>query len=282
MTTKIAFFYKKEYLCIMQGIDIDQLLRDKAPKAHRYVPRFVVRALEKLLCVQQMNHILKNYGDMPPMDFIGAALNDMGVKYTFHGIENVDAAGRYFFASNHPLGGVDGLILAHGLSKYYPHKVKLIVNDLLMHVEPLRPIFVPVNKFGNQSSNYYKALEELYASDNQVITFPAGFCSRLIKGTVTDTAWRASFVNKAIYSGRQIVPVYVAASNSKLFYRVERLRRALGIKFNIGMLLLPGEMFGQRGHSIDIYFGEPLDVDCSLSAAAWTERVRQKCYAMQK
>ncbi|MEG1664864.1 MAG: 1-acyl-sn-glycerol-3-phosphate acyltransferase [Mucinivorans sp.] len=264
----------------MQRVDIPKILQQRAPRVNRWIPRFAVRALERLLCVRRINSILDSFSHLPPVDFIAAALQDIGVSYTLHGRDNLPRTGRFFFASNHPLGGLDGLVLAHALSTQYDD-TKLIVNDLLMNIEPLAPIFVPVNKNGAQSTKYYHTLEQLYHGHSQIITFPAGFCSRLINGKIEDTPWRISFVIKAQESNRQVVPIYVDGQNSKWFYRIERLRRFLGVRFNVGMLLLPREMFTQKRQHLDIYIGQPITIDSSLTPQQWSQKIREICYSLK-
>lgn len=267
----------------MKRIDISQIIAQKSPKLARRMPRWVVRSLERLICAQKLNHILDNYSDRDPIGFIGASLDYIGVSYTLHGTDNIPTGGkRLIFGSNHPLGGLDGLILAHGLANTMPEaEIKLIVNDLLMNVEPLRPIFVPVNKHGAQGAHYAQAQKDLYSSDSSIITFPCGLCSRLIGGKIIDVPWKRSFVTKAAENDRRVIPTYISGRNSMTFYRTALWRKRLGIKANIEMILLPREMFGQRGKHIDIYFGQPVTVDLEQhTAKEWTEIIRTEAYAL--
>ena len=264
----------------METIDIGRLLRTKNPRLARWVPRFVVRGIERLIRLRKINYVLENYSAQPPMEFIRSTLEYIGVTYTVHGVENIPGNHRVIFASNHPLGGLDGLMLAEAVNPHVP-SVKLIVNDLLMNLEPLAPIFVPVNKYGAQTVDYARRLVEMYESDAAVITFPAGLCSRLIRGKIEDPPWRRNFVQKAWESGRLIVPVYIEGRNSMFFYRFERLRKALGIKLNLGTVLLPKEMFDQKGKHLDIYIGEPIELTREHTIRDWVDVIRRKVYAMQ-
>lgn len=264
----------------MDTIDIGRLLRAKKPRLARWVPRFVVRWVERLVRLRKINHVLASYGDQPPMEFIRSTLDYIGVSYTVHGLENIPQGGRVVLASNHPLGGLDGLMLAEAVAPRVP-AVKLIVNDLLMNLEPLKPIFVPVNKYGSQSTAYARQLVELYEGEAAIITFPAGLCSRLFHGKIADPPWKRNFVQKAWESGRPVVPVYIEGRNSMSFYRIERLRAALGIRFNIGSVFLPKEMFDQQGKHLDIYIGSPVEITQEHSAREWTGILRQKAYALR-
>lgn len=264
----------------METIDIGRLLRAKNPRLARWIPRFVVRWIGRLVRLDRINYVLAHYGSQPPMEFIRSTLEYIGVTYTVHGAERIPKEGRVLFASNHPLGGLDGLMLAEAVN---PHvrSVRVIVNDLLMNLEPLAPIFVPVNKYGAQSAAYARRLVEMYEGDAAVITFPAGLCSRLIRGEVTDPPWKRNFAQKAWESGRLVVPVYIAGRNSMFFYRFERLRQRLGIKLNLGTVLLPKEMFDQRGKHLDIYIGDPVEVTQEHSAREWAEIIRRRAYALR-
>ncbi|MCC8062211.1 MAG: 1-acyl-sn-glycerol-3-phosphate acyltransferase [Rikenellaceae bacterium] len=264
----------------METIDIGRLLRNKNPRLAKWIPRFVVRWVERLVRLGKINYVLANFGDQPPMKFIRSTLDYIGVTYTVHGTENIPQGRRVIFASNHPLGGLDGLMLAEAVNPHVP-SVKLIVNDLLMNLEPLAPIFVPVNKYGSQSVDYARRLVEMYESDTAVITFPAGLCSRLIHGQITDPPWRRNFVQKAWESGRLVVPVYIEGRNSMFFYRFERLRKALGIKLNLGTVLLPKEMFEQKGKHLDIYIGEPVELTQEHTIREWVDIIRRKTYALK-
>lgn len=264
----------------METIDIGRLLRSKNPRLAKWIPRFVVRWVERLVRLKKINHVLAHYGEQPPMEFIRSTLEYIGVTYTLHGAANIPPDGRVIFASNHPLGGLDGLMLAEAVNPYVP-AVKLIVNDLLMNLEPLAPIFVPVNKYGSQSVEYARRLVEMYESDTAVITFPAGLCSRLIHGRITDPPWRRNFVQKAWESGRPVVPVYIEGRNSMFFYRFERLRKMLGIKLNLGTIFLPKEMFDQRGKHLDIYIGQPVELTQEHTAREWVGIIRERAYALK-
>lgn len=264
----------------MDQIDIGKLLHSKSPRLARWVPRFLVAWVGRIVRLRKINYVLSHYGDLPPLEFIRATLEYIGVTYTVHGAEHIPQGRRVIFAANHPLGGLDGLMLAEGVAPYVP-SVKLIVNDLLMNLEPLAPIFAPVNKHGAQNSDYARGMVEMFESDAAVITFPAGLCSRLIHGQITDPPWKRNFVQKAWESGRLVVPVYISGRNSMFFYRLARLRKMLGVKANIEMLFLPKEMFDQGGKHLDIYIGDPVDITQEQASKAWAEMIRARAYGLK-
>lgn len=241
----------------MDRIDIKAIIADKLKKKARFIPGFLIRFIEWLLCIDKINYVIDNLGNRDPLGFIEGTLDYIGVKYRLHGAENIAGLSRVVFAANHPLGGLDGLIMAHAMDSMVGH-TKFIVNDILMYIKPLDPIFVPVNKHGGQSAGYARGLNELFESESSIIVFPAGLCSRLINGKITDLEWKRNFLQKAFDYSRPVVPVFISGRNSMSFYRLEQFRRRLGIKFNIGMIFLPKEMFAQKGATIDIYIGKPV------------------------
>lgn len=262
----------------MKRIEIKNLFRQKSPSLAKWTPNWVFKFLEKLICVQKINFVLDNYSHQQPIEFIESTLNYIGVSYELHGVENIPHVEKLIFASNHPLGGLDGLILAKAISGTGIN-IKLIVNDLLMNLEPLRPIFIPINKHGAQSIEYAKAQGELYLSNDAIITFPAGLCSRLIDGKIADPEWKRNFVIKSFQSMRVVVPTYIDGLNSKFFYKLAVWRKRMKIKANLEMILLPREMFAQRGKHINIYFGKPIYLDSSRTPAEWCEIVRESTYS---
>lgn len=248
-------------------IDVDKVLRERLPKQYRYIPRFVVRWLERTICQDRLNAILVKMAGKNSVDAATAALNEMDITVEATGLDQLPE-GRFMFVSNHPLGGLDGLALISLLGNRYDNNIKFLVNDLLMAVEPLRGVFLPVNKYGNQSRDSATQIEEALKSDAQFITFPAGLCSRMQPdGTIADLPWQKAAVAHAVNYQRDIVPIYFDAHNSRFFYRFAKWRKKLGIKFNIELIFLPKEMIKQSGATLRVFIGEPIAWD-SLDARA--------------
>jgi 1-acyl-sn-glycerol-3-phosphate acyltransferase len=261
-------------------LDVDKILADKNPKIHRVLPRFVIRYLKRIVHQDDINEILRNFSDLRGAAFNDAALGFMGIRYRAHGVENLPKGGRNIFVSNHPLGGLDGMVFMSELSKHFP-AIKFPVNDILLYIENYGDIFLPVNKVGSFGREAARLMEEAYASDYQLLNFPAGICSRKIKGVITDLPWQKSFIVKAVQHQRDIVPCYFAGRNSSFFYNLANFRTAIRLKMNIEMLYLADEMFRQKGKDIDVYFGEPIPwqtFDSSRKPQEWAEIVREKTY----
>ena len=239
-------------------IDVDKVLRERLPRHYKYIPRFAVRWLERTICQDQLNAILVQMADKNSVDAATAALNEMNITIQATGLEQLPE-GRFMFVSNHPLGGLDGLALISLLGNRYDKKIKFLVNDLLMAVEPLRGVFLPVNKYGKQSRDAALQIEEALKSDDQFVTFPAGLCSRQQPdGAITDLPWQKAAVVHAVNYQRDIVPIYFDAVNSRFFYRFAKWRKKLGIKFNIELIFLPKEMIKKCGSNLHAIVGEPI------------------------
>ncbi len=181
----------------------------------------------------------------------------MDIDHRATGFDALRPDGRYLFVANHPFGGLDGLMLAAEVCERMGD-VRVVANDLLMNIEPLRPIFLPVNKHGGQSGRVVEMCCRIFESDIPVVTFPAGLCSRRVAGRVVDLEWKSHFIKRAVMSRRDVVPVFFEGRLSDRFYRVAEWRRRLGVRSNVEMLLLVDEMFRQRGGRFEIRVGQPL------------------------
>ena len=266
----------------VKRIDIRQVLRQKAPKAARRIPGFVVDYLIRTIHQEELNDILTRYHDLDGVDFMQALIGYFDLTLEVRG--TIPTGGRFIFASNHPLGGLDGICLSALIGQAHGGQIRYLVNDLLLYLENLQSIFVPINKHGAQSRENVRKIDEAYASDNQIITFPAGLCSRKVDGGIRDLDWKKSFIQKAVETRRDIVPVYFDGRNSMFFYRFANLRKMLGIRLNIEMIYLPDEMFRAKGRSFRIVFGRPIPYDTfvrPLTPSAWAMWVKNQVYELK-
>lgn len=266
-------------------IDIKQVLRQKAPSVARKIPGFMVDYLIRTVHQDELNEILRRYHDKDGVAFMQELIGYFDLNLELVNEENIPAEGRYIFASNHPLGGLDGICLSAIIGGRFDGKIRYLVNDLLLYLSNLRSIFVPINKHGAQGKKNAELIEKAYASDNQIITFPAGLCSRKQNGKIQDTEWKKSFIQKAVEYRRDIVPVFFEGRNSNFFYRLANMRKALGIKMNYEMIYLPDEMFKSKHKTYSIHFGKPIPwqtFDSSRKLAEWAEWVKEIVYNLKK
>ncbi|MCC8034543.1 MAG: 1-acyl-sn-glycerol-3-phosphate acyltransferase [Rikenellaceae bacterium] len=264
-------------------VDIKKVLRDKNPKLDRLTPGFIKSYLRRIVHEDEVNLYLDKFSHLPTIEFIKASLDHMGITYSIEGLEGLSEKGRYIFASNHPFGGLDGVMLAVKIAEYFGD-VRVVVNDILMNLEPLAPIFIPVNKHGRQKPEYLQSYKDAFASNVPIITFPAGLCSRRRGGRVEDLAWRPNFIKQAIATGRDIVPVYFEGTLSNFFYRLSSFRTAVGIKANVEMLYLVDEMFKQSGQDFLIRVGGPIPWQSLRGRRVWetASEIRATAYSLKE
>jgi putative hemolysin len=266
-----------------QRIDVEKVLFAKNPGLAKAVPGFVINYLKKIVHQDELNVFLGKYGHLKDADLIAAGLMHFEIKFKVSGTENIPLSGRYIFVSNHPLGGLDGLVFIYELSKRF-HDIRFPVNDILTNIKNLSGIFLPVNKHGSQAKEAAKMIEEAYSSDAQILYFPAGLCSRKRRGVIKDLQWHKSFITKSIQHRRDIVPAYFSGRNSNFFYNLANTRKFLGLKANIEMLYLADEMFRQKDKEIQLVFGKPIPwetFDKKRSAPEWAEWVKSKTYDLE-
>lgn len=263
-------------------IDLEKIVNSKGGKGR--VPRFVLNWGKKFIHQDLLNSFFeKGYEGV---EFCEKCMEHLDVTINVEGMENLEGFGddtRFTFASNHPLGGIDGVALGMVFGKRFDGKIKYLVNDLLMSVKGLAPLCVPINKLGAQARNLPVLIDEAFASDDHIIIFPAGLCSRKIDGVIQDRAWSKTFITKSRSNGRYIVPVHFIGQNSKRFYRVDRICKALKIKFNVPMLFLPDELYRGMHGSYTVKIGKPVPperFDSSKSALEWAQWFRQLVYSI--
>ena len=267
-------------------IDIDEIVRGKAGAKARFVPRFVLSWLKRIIHQDEVNEFILSEGDKQGMPWLDDCMDYLGTKLNVKGLENLpdDSDGRLFtFVSNHPLGGPDGVALGHLLGHRYGGRIKYLVNDLLMNLHGLAPFFVPINKTGKQSRDFPRLVEAAFGSPNHIIMFPAGLCSRRIGGQIHDLPWQKTFITKSVETQRDIVPIRFDGRNSDFFYRIANVGKRLGLKFNIAMLYLVDELYKNRGKTFDVTIGKPIPYstfDKSRKPQEWAAYVEDIVYKL--
>ena len=265
-------------------IDLERLLAKKNVK----LPKFALRWVKRILHLDEINGTIYTYRDIQGLDFVHTFLEGNG-KYDLNiSIEVVNEGyipteGYPIVAGNHPLGGPDGLALM-GAIGHYRQDILFPVNDFLLYIPQLKPLFVPIDKVHRNSANA-QGIEAAFAAKNMLLYFPAGLCSRKQKGgVIRDLEWKPTFIKKAVKYQRDVVPFFFEAQNSKRFYNLARLREKVGIKFNFEMALLPDEMFRQRGNHLRLIIGKPIPYttfDDRHSAKEWAQLVKDYIYRLK-
>lgn len=263
-------------------IDIKKVIAEKNPTLARWMPRFVLNYIKRVVHEDEINALMNECGHLNGVDFVNAGVNYLGADVVLKGLENIPKKGGVILASNHPLGGLDGVAFMYAVGQVRSD-LQFLVNDILLNVTNFEPLFIPVNKHGANPRAALKIIDEAYASDAAVMVFPAGLVSRKIDGVVKDLEWTKSFINKAIQYQRDVIPVHIDGVNSNWFYNLSKWRGKLGIKANLEMFYLVDEMYKQRGRTITLTFGKPIPAstfDKSKTQQEWANYVREQMYAL--
>jgi len=263
-------------------IDIDKVLKQKAARKYKYIPKFIISYLKSIVHQEELNVFLQESKDRIGVDFLEASVGFLDATIEVKGKENLPEGGLYTFASNHPLGGLDGVLLAYVVGSHYGN-VKFLARDELMYLRNLAPLIIPVNKTAGQAKSFSAIVDAAFKADNQLVMFPAGICSRRINGVIGDLEWKKSFIIKSVQAQRDVVPVHFSGQNSNFFYNLANIRKSLGLKLNIEMIYLVNEMFKNRHKTFTITFGKPIPwqtFDKSKTPAQWANYVKDIVYKL--
>lgn len=255
----------------------------KNPALAALLPQPVIRWLRRIIHEAELNEGLYQLRAISDLEFIERALGVLEIRADVTGLENLPDHGRVIAVSNHPLGGLDGMVLISILGRRYGD-LRVPINDLVLNLPNLKRLFVPVNKHGTNRPNF-PLLEAAFSSDVPVLHFPAGLCSRRRNGRIRDLRWEKSFIVRARRYHRSVVPIFFDGRNSTFFYALANLRRRLGIRANIEMVFLVNEMFKQRGASLWARIGTPIPPTAfhsGLTSWQWAQLVRRHVYTLSE
>jgi putative hemolysin len=144
-------------------------------------------------------------------------------------------------------------------------------------------VILGVNVFGTNTKETVEKFNSLFESDSQIMIFPAGIVSRRSRGKISDLIWQKTFITKSIQFERDIIPVHISGRNSNLFYFTANLRKMLGIKMSVEILLLPREMMKQRNTTTTITFGEVIpwqSLKSGMSHSEWAQKIKSIVYSL--
>lgn len=267
----------------LQPIFLDKILKEKNPKLLKWLPRPILAYLKRIIHQDDLNEFIALAKNKYGPDFAEAYLKYGHINVRIEGEENLPADDdRVVFAGNHPLGGLDGIALIDKLGHRYPD-MKFMVNDILLSIVNLRPVFLPVNKHGAQARDSARRIVEAHESNAHVFTFPAGLVSRRQHGVIKDLKWGKNIISNSIKYQRDVVPVHISGRNSSFFYGLGEWRKRLGVKANIEMLYLVDEVWKNHNTEIILTIGKPIPYQYFTKEKArleWAEELKSMVYAM--
>lgn len=237
-------------------VNVEQVLTQRFPGFFNNKPKLLARPILTLLRMlfheREVNRFLEEHGGVSGLDFVEKVLEYFDLDYLVSNrdLENIPPAGRVVLVANHPLGALDALCLIQMISRVRCD-IRVVANDLLSALKPLDELLLPVDSLGGGSSR--KGIKQVYEAlerEELVIIFPAGEVSRLRPNGVRDQRWKGGFLQFARRTASPLLPVFIDARNSPLFYAVSMLYKP------VAALLLVGEMFRQRSNTLGFRIGE--------------------------
>ncbi len=265
-------------------LEVEKMMRESKFLVFRLFPRFLINMLKSVIREDEINNLHLKVAHKTGIEYVGALLQELNIQVYIHHTERVEYADRCIFVANHPLGGIDALSFLHSI---YQLKGEVVSpsNNFFSYVPNLRPLIVGVNVFGKNTRQQTAAINQVFLSNKQIMIFPAGLVSRKINGKIQDTPWQKSFISKAIQTQRYVVPVFISGQNTRVFNRIYKFRKMMGISIPLEAARLPAEMFLKKGSDIHLVFGDPIPPDFfdrTKTPLEWAKYVREVVYKLGK
>lgn len=249
-----------------------------------FVGTFIGWLLMKLLKISTLNRIYKRNKHLEELKFLNAILDDFQIKFEIpeEDLKRLPKEGAYITVSNHPLGGIDGILLLK-LMLEQRKDFKIIANFLLHRIEPMKPFIMPVNPFEERkevkSSVTGFKHSILHLKDGHPLgIFPAGEVSTYRDGKlVIDRPWEEAAMKLVKKAKVPVVPIYFHAKNSKLFYKLSQ------ISDTFRTAKLPSELLTQKHRIIKVRIGKPIPIEDQnehTSLKTYCEFIRRKTYML--
>ncbi|SEP94014.1 Acyltransferase [Hyunsoonleella jejuensis] len=249
-----------------------------------FIGTFIGWLLMKVLKISTLNKIYKRNKHLEKVDFLNGILEDFQIKFEIpeEDLKRLPKDGAYITISNHPLGGIDGILLLK-LMLEQRSDFKIIANFLLHRITPLKPYIMPVNPFEDRKdvkssiAGFKNAILHL-REGHPLGIFPAGEVSTYRDGKlVVDRPWEEAAMKLVKKAEVPIVPIYFHAKNSKLFYKLSK------ISDTFRTAKLPSELLTQKRRTIKVRIGKPISVTDQKeyeSLEDFSEFIRKKTYML--
>lgn len=252
---------------------VDALLDQHYPdlKKRKLLSSVVRLLLRKILHEQAFIDFAEEYPHLQGIEFVEQVLEHFDFSYSVDDRqrENIPSSGRLMIIANHPIGSLDGLALlqlVHGIRT----DVKIIANDMLAVIPPLKPMLLPVNNMnGNSRKTDLQKIYRYLEAGHATIIFPAGEVSRLQPKGILDSRWHNGYLKIARKTKSPLLPIHVAGRNSALFYLTSLFAKPLSTA------MLVEEMFKQKEKQIDFTIGGLISSE-TLNALTLPQKEKNK------
>ncbi|OQW69791.1 MAG: GNAT family N-acetyltransferase [Proteobacteria bacterium ST_bin11] len=255
-------------------IDAERILQETYPDFKLGKDnKLVVKALKKLIHEDDFNDVIRKNQHLRGFAFLDKLLHFFKFNYQVSNdcYNNIPSEGRLLIVANHPIGTLDGLALVKLIRSVRPD-VRIVANRVLSHMEPLQSIFLPVDVLSDKKKlkDVYKVMLDALENEEAIIFFPAGEVSRITPKGIRDGAWQSGFIKLARRAQCPILPIFIKAKNSALFYSASTLYKPLGT------MLLVKEMFNKKGQEIKFMVGAPVPYQVVADSEETNKQLSQR------
>jgi putative hemolysin len=265
---------------LISDSDIRKILRIKENEG-----KWLINSIKFFWGIERLNKAYNDNYSFAGLDFVDSAIDKLNIKYSVSGdLKNIiPSSGPFIIIANHPLGGIEGLLLLKLICELRPD-FKLQGNFLVQHIEALKDYILPVNPFENFRSSHssYKGLKGAYQhlrKGNSLGIFPAGEVSsyQLKDLKITDRQWQKSSIRLIQSAGVPVIPIYFHGYNSALFYLLGQIHPLLRTA------RLPSEIFNKGRQTIKIQIRKPIaakTISNFTSVTSLSHYLRAKTYSL--
>lgn len=270
----------------MQQINIyeifDQKFKDYFASKPEPIRKILVYILKKILYIVKINHIIEKYEHLDTKHFIIQLFDELNFSFLISDkdLQKIPAEGRVICVANHPIGSLDSLVLLKAFLDVRSD-VKIVANDIITNLDFMKNYILPINLYKNSfQRNNILSIEKALEEEKAIIIFPAAEVSRLKWYKVKDSKWRNGAVYYAQKYNSPILPVFIDAKNSPLFYFISLFSKRLS------MLLLVHELFNKKNKTIRIIIGDVISAKTfssqNLNINYKTKLLRKHVYQLKK
>ncbi|WP_394973888.1 GNAT family N-acyltransferase [uncultured Croceitalea sp.] len=234
--------------------------------------------------ITSINRFYDNNKDLEGTQFLDAILKHYEIDFEIpeEDFKRLPKNGSFITISNHPLGGIDGVLLLK-LILEQRSDFKIIANFLLNRIEPMKQFILPVNPFENHKDvkssvmGFKNAIKHI-REGHPLGIFPAGEVSTYRDGKlVVDKPWEEAAIKLIRKAEVPVVPIYFHAKNSRLFYRLSKINDVFRTA------KLPSEVTTQKRRPIKVRIGQPISIKAQKeedTLEGFTELLRKKTYLL--